>query len=506
MKVKTIQELRKKAAERKRRIVLHSDGRPMDDESMVFPHIVGTQVDACTYSLVHQFNLCRLYRSKVGQEWPPGYIKSCGDGPDDLQLFIDFCQRNNYEAFWTMRVNDTHDAADYEDARWKLRKNKFKQGHPEFLTGSEERQPPHGRWTAVNYRHPEVREQVFRILEEVCQNYDVDGLLLDFFRHPTFFKSTAWGKRATQEEITMMSGLIQRIRNMMDEIGAGRGRALLLAVRCPDSLEYCRALGLGLEEWMRSDLIDIWIPTGYFRLQEWKEIVKIGHQYGIQVWASLDESRLTPMGEGYNSPQVYRARTMNAWRAGVDAIDLFNFFYGPAKAQFQLLYELGDPKKLAHLNKTYVPDARGRTPSAKLDGQIQENLANPAYWLRGGERFFTRPTVFSPAAPRPLQSGKPQVVDLLIGDDLSSAQNEGIIPRATLTIEVKGITASDDIQVKFNNHVLRKGMLSGQSLEYALNSEMVKRGSNRIVIVLQKTNGSKPILSDLRLSIRYEPK
>ena len=103
-----LRELRKRIAGRKRRLVFHSDGKHMDREKMaleteecLFRYLPGIPVDTLTYSLMHQFNVARLYRSKVAQEWPPGNIaKVFGDGPDALELYIDFCRENGYEAFW----------------------------------------------------------------------------------------------------------------------------------------------------------------------------------------------------------------------------------------------------------------------------------------------------------------------------------------------------------------------------------------------------------------------
>ena len=52
----------------------------------LLPELPGTQTDACTYSLTHQFSVARLYRSEVAREWPPGIIqKMYGDG-----LVLDF--------------------------------------------------------------------------------------------------------------------------------------------------------------------------------------------------------------------------------------------------------------------------------------------------------------------------------------------------------------------------------------------------------------------------------
>ena len=56
---------------------------------------------------------------------------------------------------------------------------------------------PFARWSAVDYTHQEIRELAYRILEEACENYEVDGIELDFNREPYVFRSVALGGAAT---------------------------------------------------------------------------------------------------------------------------------------------------------------------------------------------------------------------------------------------------------------------------------------------------------------------
>ena len=64
-------------------------------------------------------------------------------------------------------------------------------------------------WTAYDYGQAAVRDLTFRRIEEVCQNYNVDGIELDFFRHGVLFKSVAWGGKASQDELNTMTELIR---------------------------------------------------------------------------------------------------------------------------------------------------------------------------------------------------------------------------------------------------------------------------------------------------------
>ena len=67
----------------------------------------------------------------------------------------------------------------------------------------------------------------------------------------------------------MMTALVSRIRDMAEREGRRRGRPILVAIHCPDSVEYSRAMGLALDEWMSKRLFDIWIAGGTFQLNDW---------------------------------------------------------------------------------------------------------------------------------------------------------------------------------------------------------------------------------------------
>jgi len=208
-------------------------------------------------------------------------------------------------------------------------------------------------------------------VEDITQVRPVagDGAVADQVGDPTVGSDGSQRTAGYQRQASV-------VESQADEVGAERGRPILLAVRAPDSLGYAKALGLDLERWMKDDLIDIWIATGYFRLQDWSETVAIAHQHEVQLWAALDDSRIVKR-DNRNSLEVYRGRIQNAWNAGVDAVWLFNFFYGRDDPQFQLLKEAGDPDSLARTSKVYVAEGRG--------------FGGAGHFLKNGERFFTRP-------------------------------------------------------------------------------------------------------------------
>ncbi|MCC6695994.1 MAG: family 10 glycosylhydrolase [Candidatus Hydrogenedentes bacterium] len=379
---------RKEAAHKPRRIIMNNDGndaRTKNQEHTVenflsnrTTPLLGSQVDAIFYC-TGVFNLythasteteLRGHGDKEALDWAWELTKQ---GTDSLSEIITFSHANKMEAFWSMRMNDTHDSAD--DAllcQWK-------QAHPEYLMGKKGEKFPHGggRWSAVDYGLPEVRDKVFRIFADVSTRYDVDGIEMDFFRHPVYFKPQMTGEPVTQEHCDMMTDLIRRVRAMTEEVGLKRGRPMLIAIRVPDSLGYAKGIGLDWEAWLKEDLVDIVSLTGYFHLEPWENMVAIGKQYNVPVYACLSGSRVVsasnPEATTEDKLAAWRSEAKAAWEAGVSGIYTFNLF-DPKSTLFR---ELGS---LDTLPKTDEPHK-----------QITGDPRTMDRWLKGGSGFLKLP-------------------------------------------------------------------------------------------------------------------
>ena len=237
-----------------------------------------------------------------------------------------------------------------------------------------------GRWSSLDYGRSEVRDRAFEILRDVARRYDVDGLELDFFRHPIYFRPQMTGEPVTQGHCDLMTGLLRRVRAMTIEQETWRGRPLLISVRVPDSVGYSKAIGLDLERWLEEGLIDMVTGGGYFHLEPWENLAALGRRYDVPVYPCLSASRLgfpALPGDRFNRRKVvgidvWRGEAARAWDAGVSGIYIFNCF-NPRDAIFR---ELGDPRILRGLQKTYVP-----------------NVGHIEHWLKDGEQFVKFPGV-----------------------------------------------------------------------------------------------------------------
>ncbi len=483
-----LKQQRKEAASRKRRVIFNNDGddviytkKKPTAEALLAQRttpLVGSQVDSVFYSN----SLCfgqSLHDSKVMEPFTcteamfennvlPELIAR---GIDPIQVMVEFGRKHDIEIFWDMRMNDTHDSM--IGGYGPYLRPKFKLDHPEYLMGVRDRHPKCGTWTSVDYGQPEVRALAYRFFEEVCQRFEIDGLEMDFFRHACFFKSVAQGGRASQEELDMMTGLLRRIREMTEREGMRRGRPILIAIRVPDSVEYCKGIGLDVQKWLADDLVDMLIGTGYFQLNRWKYLVELGHRHGVPVYPCLSESRIrTDTRFKRNSIESYRARAMQAWAAGADGIYLFNYFNprGP------VWRELGDPDALASMDKLYFVTVR--------DGSPDRYLAN-------GSRHRHVP-ILSPNNPLPIPTDQPAVIELVVGDDLSRSKQEGRMAKVTCHVQTTG---TEDITVTLNGNALAKPTVAADWLDFPVPVEWLKKGVNRFGLLArpeQRQAGQEP--------------
>ncbi|MCD6360239.1 MAG: hypothetical protein J7M38_05180 [Armatimonadetes bacterium] len=488
---------RREMAHKPRRIIANNDGCdclyfPRNTELTVqsfldrrTTDLAGTQVDTIAYCTISSGFSNFTHDTKVGTlltrqsadyDILPNMRNVAQDlidlGSDSLKSVVDFGHANGIEVFWSMRMNDTHDVAHTPEKPYMLFPP-LKEEHPEWLMSDHIKRTPYGRWSSVNYAVPEIRELAFRFIEEVCRNYDVDGIEMDFFRHLCYFKSVAFGGVASDEERGMMTDLIRRVRAMTEEVGRERGRPILISVRVPDSADYCRDMGLDIERWLSEDLVDILIPTGYFRLNPWDYSVQLAHSHDAAVWPCLADSRVrgeTRFRRG--RIESYRGRAMNAWTAGADGVHTFNLFY-PKSAVFR---EIGDPAAMATLNKLYFATVR---------------YDRPDRWLAGGDKYLNTP-VLTPSHPMSVRPGQPVDIDITVGEDFAAARAAGGEPTVALHVELPGIKAPEQFLVTLNDRALTDGTITDGWLDLPLQPEWLKRGSNHVRIALNPDYQTAP--------------
>lgn len=403
-KMSSARQARFKAAHKVRRVIVNNDGDdsrwedPFDDVNIITPELFLSKrtlglaeapVDTVFYCDGRTVDL--NHRSKyVGPTriFNAGYVFDAFKelGTDSLELTVDYLHQHGKEVFWSIRMNDCHDST---RSSWL---GEFKKSHPELLVGRVGKSRikyPAKKIACLDYTLPQVRDLIFNIFEEVIVNYDVDGVEMDFFRHPAFFLHQFCGEPVTAEECGMMTDLVRRIRKALDKQAARRGRPMLLAIRVPDSPEYSRAIGVDWEQWLKEDLIDLMTGADYFKLEPWRNFADLGRKYGVQTFATLENRRLLTQDPQYRGKTSvagrcneltdmgqWRNEALAAWTSGINGMYVFNRF----EADDPVLREVSSPALLKKL---------GAEPVESYGNHASNN--DPGMWLKGGRSYWKAP-------------------------------------------------------------------------------------------------------------------
>ncbi len=504
-----MKDQRLRAAQRRRRIIFNNDGGDIHyaaaatPEALLRPNtagLVGSHLDSIFYCTNHGFNM-HTHDTKVSEIAYRTGAGSAEDqraaavmeglleqGTDPLRVMCSFCRQHDLEILWSFRINDEH-------ASWVPHLvSQYVRDHPDHLLGTFEKPPPRGPWCGVDYTVPGVREHALAIFEEVCRNYDVDGIELDFFRQLICFRKVAWEGAAGQEECDAMTDMLRRMRAMMDQIGAERGKPLLIAMRVPDSVEYCRDLGFDLMTWLKDDLIDVMVAGGYFWLNPWEKTVKLAHEHGVPVYPSLDGARIAAdvPREIRRSDEAYRAHAALAFQAGTDGVYLFNFNYFRAPADL-IWRQLGDPAVLAGLDKVY---------HVSVMGHGRDPLE---HYVPDGVKHMNLPTL-CPDQPVELAAGQTHATTLSVADAVGDwpARTHG--PYLQLDVMAENAGDGNPLAVTFNGRRLQERPLTWYPKdkdswhEFGVDAPIVKRGANDLTI---HSGGDPCVLHDMQLRIDY---
>ena len=493
---------REAAAQRERRIIFNNDGNePVylcqdTTPNELLRHrtspLVNTHVDTifyCTWSsgfgmFTHDTKVGNVFKTKEGLFSKNSIEKMLDAGTDPLQVMADFGKQNDIEIFWSFRMNDTHDAGLSGYGPIMLRANPLKLEHPEWLIGTPKKRPKFGGWSAVDFTRPEIRDLAVGYVEEVCQNYDINGIELDFFRHPVFFKRAAQtGTPCNEEERILMTDMIRRIRKVTEVEGQKRGTPILLSVRVPDSVPYCRDCGLDIEKWMQDDLIDLMTVSGYFRLSPWEDSVKLGNKYNVPVYPSLDESRVRdPEAKKLRmTVEAYRGRALAARSAGMAGLNLFNSFNPHAP----IWKELGEPATLARQDHDYFASIRG--VGAAAGGALPH-------------RSYQKIATLNPKAAVAVSADKAATVSFYNGVEYQKLDS-ATPPQITLRLQFDK-EAPQNIQVALNGVALKSSTAADGWLECTVDPGMLKLNENQVTVSLGDKDAAAK-WTDLRCTVRW---
>ena len=361
------------------------------------------------------------------------YLTETFGGP--LTVLVKLCREAGIDLFPQVRMN-SHYTKDVQSPGY----GRFRREHPEYLLGRPgetfpEGSPLAGLRKGLDFTHAEVREHYTDIITELFERFDVDGVDLDFMRHPAYFRpDEAYGARH------LITDLIGHVRERMIEVGRARGRALELSVRVPPSLADSARIGLDVAEWMSQGLVDIVVAGGGMVPFDmpFEEFVDAARPQGIQVYGCIEVLRPA------KSEDVIRGIASRYWGAGASGIILSNWFteYLGQSAEWQkrILNEIAGPEELNHLDKRYQLDRIDRFAPVEAG--------------HGAAFRYAISTAQLPATLAPDLSGRTATLVLNVDDDQQSTSADGYLAQATLRFGLERHQMEDELEVRLNGQLL----------------------------------------------------
>lgn len=251
-------------------------------------------------------------------------------GIDVYELWIDRARKKDISPWISMRMNDVHCT---ENEQHPIHST-FWRKNPELrrinwkLTSGMDR--------AFDYSRPEVREYHMKLICELVEKYDFDGLELDWMRHGYHF---APGSECNG--VSILNQFTSDVRQLLDDWENKRGHKIGLAARVPSTPQKARALGMDAVTWARQGLIDMLTVTPFFAtldtdmpIELWKQlldgtgvILSAGFEillspypgYSVQNTDSIFRQQHT------NSIETVRGAAASVLDRGADCIYLFNY-------------------------------------------------------------------------------------------------------------------------------------------------------------------------------------
>ena len=454
------------------RIMFYHDGRhpliymyepPMQKEEYEagVDELVGTPVDALMFCLGDGRTV--LHNTKVGEIWGHNVKKwshltfhrahrnaRCliRAGHDPLRLICDRAHAKGLLVYPTLLVQQGRGEPG-QDVRCS--NFRFENAHLEIGAGGD-LDPDFPGLTCLDFKHEEVREERFALIEETLNTYPVDGFELQLNYTPYYFHpdDVEAGRK-------IMTAWIGRVCRAVKNSGPERE----LAIRIPASIEGCLQVGLDVREWLRRGIVDVLIgqtfsgPELLDATVDFRSLVEAVKGTSCRVHAALhshvDSDRLAEA-----TIEMIRAATCNYWAQGVDGLYLAHWFGNwPYPASFyEKLRELPHPDIMAPRDKHYyVPTETGRYPRPVTEPGVDMDL------------------------PAALDVDKPTRVRFRTSDDLPHWHKTGRVHDVLLRVRIMNTTERDRLRFRLNNKDLPAEHLRKINQMYRMSAPRYRTGS-----------------------------
>lgn len=456
---------------RRPRMMFYHDGRhpliymyepPMKKEEYEagVDELVGTPVDALMFGLADGRTV--LHDTKVGELWGHNLEKwphlifmrahrnakdLIEEGNDPLRVICDRAHQKGMLLYPTLLVQQGvgEQSSDTRASDFRLNNRHLEIG----AAGGVPKE--HRSFNCLDFKHQEVRDERFALIQETLTRYSVDGFELQLNYVPYYFHPT--GIEAGRE---IMTEWVAEVYRAVKE--SGRDRELV--IRVPASIEGCESVGLDVREWLRRGIVDVLVAQNFSGPElldpatDFRELVDIAKGTNCRIHAAI-QSFVDTDRMGQASIEMIRATACNYWDQGVDGLYLAHWFGNwPYRASFyEKLREMPDPEIMAPKDKHYfVPAPTNSNPRARFE---------PG---------------FVPQLPADLELNKPVQVVLGVSDELPRWDEDGRVHEVLLRFRIMNTTERDTLAFRWNGESLPEEHLRKINDTYRMRAPRYRTG------------------------------
>ena len=438
------------------------------------------------------------------QVTPDGYGQYMLAGGDMVAVFVQCCREKGLSPFISYRLNDAHGKEYVDDAPGTVPSwaghalSRFYQEHPEYRIGSDL-----SNWyeRVQDWSIAAVRQHKYDFIEEICANYAIDGLELDFMRMCSLFDVD---DTTSSERRNIITTFIGQIRQLLDTTSAP-DQHRWLCVRAPCYVEAFDDLGIDLPAMVAAG-VDMVNLSSYFFTDQQSDLATIVQMIpSTPAYLEMTGCILTVdqlPGSGYDDftykrttdEQFYTTAHL-AYANGAQGVSLFNFPY---------YREHGSP---------------GRGPFNEPPFHIIDNLDDPVFLAQQSQHYilagiWNSPRLSNRQLPKTFTAGKTETFTMAM-----AAPVEGWQHQARLRIEARESISGCTWQVKFNGQVLNENSdvsepyynpytaALGDSEQYrawSVPKEYLVSGSNTIEVAMFSGDAAEIMFMDVAAPVVTE--
>jgi hypothetical protein len=255
-------------------------------------------------------------------------------GVDWLAETAKACRRRGVSPWVSIRMNDMHGHRNFEGSYFNVPLLRKKEMRLQRSAYSPTQWLP-GYREGLNYERAEVRDLMFAQIKEVVEDYDFEGLELDWWRN-----ALCCEPNAAPQTVAMMTDWFRSIRALTERRARQTGRPFPFGFRMPGRLETLKSIGIDVVTLCREGTLDFIAPSHFWRTSWDMPHDELRRQLGerVAIYGVIEDGVNLLAAHAPAIPLTREIRYMSSSRElmrgnaagklvlGADGIEWYNFF------------------------------------------------------------------------------------------------------------------------------------------------------------------------------------